>query len=207
MLNRKSLGLLVLGAAIVAPAAGCTVQMSAKAGSPPPKAKPAPPPPPPPKPAAAKPKAPKAPPAAKPKIEKKGNTLKIPGHIVFDSGKATLKAGAGSEKVLVQLRDYLKANPDITQLRVEGHTDNVGQPPANVELSGNRALTIKKWLVDHGIKAERILAAGFGESKPVADNAAEEGRAENRRTEFKIAGLKGKPYAGRKPDGGGKVFK
>ena len=195
----------MLGAALIAPAVGCTVQMSAGT----PKAKPAPPPPPPPKPAAAKPPPPKAAPKAKPKakIEKKGNTLKIPGHIVFDSGKATLKAGAGSEKVLVQLRDYLKANPDISQLRVEGHTDNVGQPAANIELSGNRALTIKKWLTDNGIKGKRILATGFGEAKPVADNAAEEGRAQNRRTEFKIAGLKGKPYAGRKPDGGGKVFK
>ena len=125
---------------------------------------------------------------------------------MFDTGKATLKAGSGSDVVLGQLKQFLDQNPQITKLRVEGHTDNVGQPAANMELSGQRALTIKTWLVSHGIKADRVLAVGFGETKPIADNSTEAGRAQNRRTEFKIAELGGKKYLGMDPTGGGKVF-
>ena len=94
----------------------------------------------------------------------------------------------------------------MTKLRVEGHTDNVGQPGDNEKLSGERALTIKKWLVDKGIPKERLIAVGFGEKKPIADNSKEEGRAQNRRTEFRIAELKGKPYLGMDPTAGAKVF-
>ena len=99
----------------------------------------------------------------------KGDSIKLPGNIVFDTGKATLKAGSGSDVVLGQLKQFLYENPQITKLRVEGHTDNVGQPDANMTLSGQRALTIKTWLVSHGIKADRILAVGFGQTKPIAD--------------------------------------
>lgn len=136
----------------------------------------------------------------------KGDTISIPGNIVFDTKKATLKEGAGSEVVLEQLKQFLIENPQVTKLRVEGHTDNVGQPADNVKLSGERSLTIKKWLVDHGIAKDRVIAVGFGEGKPIADNATEEGKAQNRRTEFKIAELNGKKYLGLDPTAGQKVF-
>jgi OOP family OmpA-OmpF porin len=140
------------------------------------------------------------------KVEVKDGTVKIPGNIVFDTGAATLKAGSGSEAVLEQLKAYLDKTPKVTKLRIEGHTDNVGSAEANVELSGQRALTIKRWLVDHGIAKERLIATGFGMNKPIADNSTEEGRAQNRRTEFKIAELFDKRYLNRPIDGGGKVF-
>ena len=59
-----------------------------------------------------------------------------------------------------------------------------------------------------GIKKERLIAVGFGETRPVADNGTEEGKAQNRRTEFKIAELNGKKYLGMPPEGppGGKVY-
>jgi OOP family OmpA-OmpF porin len=136
----------------------------------------------------------------------KGDSVQIPGNIVFDTGQATLKQGAGSEVVLQQLKLFLDQNPQVTKLRVEGHTDNVGQAAANEQLSGQRALTIKKWLVDNGVGKDRLLAVGFGQSRPVADNATEAGRAQNRRTEFKIAEIAGKRYLGKDPTGGGKVF-
>jgi OOP family OmpA-OmpF porin len=145
-------------------------------------------------------------PAPTGKVEVKGDSIQIPGNIVFETKSAKIKEGSGSEVVLEQLKKFLDDNPQVTKLRVEGHTDNVGQPADNLKLSGDRSVTIKRWLVDHGIVKERVIATGFGETKPIADNGTEEGKAQNRRTEFKIAELKGKKYLGMDPNGGGKVF-
>ena len=173
-----------------------------------------PPPPPPPAPAPAPAPAatdtaqPAAAPAAAPKSNAtvQGDSVTIPGNIVFDHDKSTLKQGAGSEVVLEQLKAFLDENPQVTKLRVEGHTDNTGAKDHNVKLSGERALTIKKWLIEKGIAKERLIAVGFGPDKPIADNKTEDGKAQNRRTEFKIAELNGKKYLGQDPSGGGKVF-
>lgn len=190
---------------------GCTASLQAggqgNAGG----AEPPPPPPPPAASSAAPAPAPTAPPVEEKKPMKstatvKGDSVNIPGNIVFDTGKATLKEGAGSEAVLEQLKIFLDENPRVTKLRIEGHTDNVGAPADNVKLSGERALTIKNWLVAKGIPKERLIAVGFGQDKPIADNATEAGRAQNRRTEFKIAEISGKPYLGQDPKGGGTVF-
>lgn len=208
---------------------GCKVQVAAHTGDEPPAPKPAPPPPapapapkaeepkpaPPPAPAPAKPPETKPPEvkAAPSKIVQKGDSLQMPGNIVFDTDKATLKAGSGSEVVLEDLKQFLIENDKkISTIRIEGYTDNQGKPDHNLELSGQRALTIKKWLVDHGIDAKRVIAVGFGQDKPVAPNTTEEGKAQNRRTEFKIAQVfdkKGKvvKYLGGDPLGGGKEFK
>jgi OOP family OmpA-OmpF porin len=107
---------------------------------------------------------------------------------------------------LEELRLFLEQTPRVTALRIEGHTDNVGNEENNLELSGQRALTVKRWLINKGIASERLLAVGFGDKKPLADNATVSGRAQNRRTEFKVATWEGKPFLGREPTGGGKVF-
>jgi len=207
MSRRSAFVVAVLGAALAAPMLSCRVSAGGSAGGE------AAEPPPPPPPAAAEPApapAPDAPPAEEPKLKStaqvKGDSIQIPGNIVFDTGKATLKEGAGSEVVLEQLKLFLDENPQVTKLRVEGHTDNVGKQPDNEKLSGERALTIKKWLVEKGIPKERVIASGFGQLKPIADNATEAGKAQNRRTEFKIAEIEGKKYLGQNPTGGGKVF-
>lgn len=79
----------------------------------------------------------------------------------------------------------LKAYPNV-QGRVVGYTDNQGDPAANKTLSDARAATVKKEMVAQGIAPERIETAGMGEADPVADNATEDGRAKNRRTELVI---------------------
>jgi len=147
-------------------------------------------------------------PAAEPaKPVVKGDKVEIPGNIVFEFGKATFKEGdEGTTKVLEQLKAFLDANPQVTKLRIEGHTDSVGEAATNEELSGQRALTVKKWLIEKGVAADRLIAVGFGMNKPIADNTTEEGRAQNRRTEFRIAGLHGKNYMGLDPAAGGKVY-
>jgi outer membrane protein OmpA-like peptidoglycan-associated protein len=135
-----------------------------------------------------------------------GSAVMIPGMIEFETGKATFKVGGESEKALLQLKQFLDENPRVTKLRIEGHTDNVGSAASNEQLSGERALAIKKFLVEKGVAKERLLAVGFGQNKPIADNSSEAGRTKNRRTEFRIAELSGKPYLGKDPTAGGKVF-
>ncbi|HEY6078331.1 MAG TPA: OmpA family protein, partial [Polyangiaceae bacterium] len=146
--------------------------------------------------------APAADPNAKPVLKK--DRLTLPGEIAFETGKADIKPE--SEAVILSLKTYLDETPRVTKLRIEGHTDNAGSPEGNETLSGQRALAIKKALIAKGVKAERLLAVGFGQSKPIADNASEEGKAKNRRTEFRVAELGGKKYLGLDPTGGGKVF-
>ncbi len=192
----------LVGTAMLASAlSACSVSYSSKTGS-----NSAPPPPAPTSSSAATPAATATEAPAKSAAVLKGDSVQIPGNIVFDFGKATLKAGEQSEQVLEQLKLYLDENAQVTQLRIEGHTDNVGTPEDNLNLSGARALTIKKWLIDHGVAKERLLAVGFGDTRPIADNSTEEGRAQNRRTEFKLATIENKKYLGRDPSAGGKVF-
>jgi OOP family OmpA-OmpF porin len=136
----------------------------------------------------------------------KGDSVQIPGQIEFDTGKATFKAGGGSDAVVDQLKKFLDENPKVTKLRIEGHTDNAGAADANMTLSGQRALTVKNAAIAKGVAKERLLAVGFGQTKPVADNSTEDGKAKNRRTEFRIAEIGGKKYLGLDPLGGGKLF-
>ena len=135
----------------------------------------------------------------------KGSRVMIPGNIVYETGKAKIKPE--SEPTLNQLKQFLDDNPQVTLLRIEGHTDSDGDDNANMKLSGERALSVVKWLTDHGVARERLVAVGFGEEKPLVPNTTKENKEQNRRTEFHIAQLDGKNFLGRDPTGGGNVFK
>lgn len=87
--------------------------------------------------------------------------------------------------ILQGFADFLKTNPSL-KVAIQGHTDDVGDDAANLELSENRARAVYRYLVDLGIPEARLSYKGFGETKPVADNGSEAGRAKNRRTEFLI---------------------
>jgi len=108
------------------------------------------------------------------------------GHIAlygihFETAKATILPD--SESVLAEVAKMLQQNPDV-KVSVEGHTDNVGSAAANQTLSEKRAQAVVAWLSSHGIEGSRLQAKGWGASKPVEDNATEEGRAKNRRVEL-----------------------
>ena len=92
---------------------------------------------------------------------------------------------AESRQMLADFADWLKTNASV-QIRVEGHTDNVGQAAANLALSKARAQSVHDFLVSQGIAPERLAFEGYGSSRPIASNNNEEGRAKNRRTEFFI---------------------
>jgi len=148
---------------------------------------------------------PEAKPEAKPPMnfEVENGALKLPGPVEFETGKAVLKPE--SDPVLDIVRQYLEAKPQITLLRIEGHTDNVGIAADNQKLSEARSMAVAQWLVGKGIACKRLLPTGFGQDKPVADNKTPEGRSQNRRTAFVNAELKGKAIGGMPVDGGGKV--
>jgi OOP family OmpA-OmpF porin len=123
--------------------------------------------------------APPPPPAlAPPPAAKRIETLYGPS---FDFDKASLKP-SGITKV-DHAAQVLKDTPNARVL-VEGHTDSIGSPEYNQRLSERRAKTVRDRLVEDGISASRITTHGLGESKPIASNATEEGRAENRRVEI-----------------------
>jgi len=85
--------------------------------------------------------------------------------------------------VLEEFSDYLKKN-SLLHVSLQGHTDNVGNPADNMILSERRAKAVFDFLVAHGIAKERMTYKGFGETKPIASNTNEEGKAKNRRTVF-----------------------
>jgi len=112
-----------------------------------------------------------------------GLTELLSGTTSFDPGSAVLSAEA--QALLDEAIDILADNPDVA-LVVEGHTDNVGDAQFNLALSEARAQAVVDYLIAGGITPDRLSAIGYGESRPIADNSTEEGRALNRRIEFVI---------------------
>lgn len=103
--------------------------------------------------------------------------------ILFDTNKATIKPS--SETVLAELGEALKSAPDF-KVMIIGHTDGDGKSADNQKLSEKRAESVKTYLVSKfGIEASRMQTSGKGASQPIADNATNEGKAQNRRVEFK----------------------
>ncbi len=101
--------------------------------------------------------------------------------ILFDLDSATIKPE--SKPVLEEVLGLLKGEPSW-KLTIEGHTDSTGSPDHNLKLSLQRADAVKAYLLGAGIAAARLQTRGFGPAKPVADNATEMGRAQNRRVEL-----------------------
>jgi outer membrane protein OmpA-like peptidoglycan-associated protein len=101
----------------------------------------------------------------------------------FEYGKAVI--AQKSQASLKELAEVLKKKKQY-RLSIEGHTDNVGNAQANLKLSQDRAKAVKAFLEKEGVKTSQLMAEGFGDKKPIADNKTEEGRKKNRRVEFKI---------------------
>lgn len=103
--------------------------------------------------------------------------------INFDNNST--KFTAESYPILFHAALVLLQNPDL-KVEVQGHTDNIGSDASNQKLSERRAEAVKNYLVARGVKADRIKTVGYGEKNPIADNKTAEGRAMNRRIEFKV---------------------
>ena len=107
-------------------------------------------------------------------------------YVNFETGSDQLTANSRYE--LDNLVEALKANRDI-KIEVSGHTDNTGDASENQTLSEARATAVFNYLSNNGVTPNRMTAVGYGQTKPVDTNETEDGRAMNRRTEFKIVSL------------------
>ena len=87
--------------------------------------------------------------------------------------------------ILDEFAQYLIEHPSI-EIEIRGHTDNVGNDAANLALSTERAFEVLRYITSKGIDGKRISYKGYGETKPIASNDTDDGRAQNRRTEFLI---------------------
>ncbi|HAH25987.1 MAG TPA: hypothetical protein DCL77_19875 [Prolixibacteraceae bacterium] len=121
-------------------------------------------------------------------LEIKLKKIEVGGSVVlrnvfFDTGSYELLPESKSE--LKRLIDFLINNKTLT-IELEGHTDNVGSEEMNLNLSEMRAEAVYKYCVSKGIEESRMIFKGYGYSQPIASNDTPEGRALNRRTEFKI---------------------
>jgi len=114
-----------------------------------------------------------------------GGSYPIP-HILFETGSDRLDME--SEVLIGEFAEFL-ARADHLKVQIQGHTDNVGDPGANLDLSKRRAKRVADLLYELGISSTRLSHRGYGETKPVASNATEEGRAQNRRTVFVVTQL------------------
>lgn len=103
--------------------------------------------------------------------------------ILFNSGKSSIKAE--SNEVLKEIVNILQEYPSA-KFAIEGHTDSVGSGVLNQNLSESRASTVMNYLIQNGVASKRLVSNGFGEDKPIANNATRSGRAQNRRVEINL---------------------
>ncbi|MFO0589686.1 MAG: OmpA family protein [Polyangiaceae bacterium] len=113
-----------------------------------------------------------------------GTEIVILQEVQFDSARSSIKMV--SNPLLDEVASVLKQHPEIRQLEVQGHTDDQGKADYNKRLSQDRADSVRQALVQRGIAEVRLVANGYGQEKPIADNKTIPGREKNRRVQFVI---------------------
>lgn len=116
--------------------------------------------------------------------EPRGVAMTLPG-AAFVSGKASLRNDAQTKALVAALVAFVRDRPGTT-IRIEGHTDNQGNPQLSLSLSQQRADAVRNVLRGAGVPANRLQAVGLGAEQPVASNATAQGRERNRRVEVII---------------------
>ncbi len=120
---------------------------------------------------------------AETKRTEQGLVTKLKSDILFDTGKADLKAEAKTN--LAQMAEIMKKYPENV-LTINGYTDNTGKEATNTALSAKRAEAVKTQLIAAGLTEAAIATKGLGAANPIADNAKADGRKQNRRVEIEI---------------------
>lgn len=112
------------------------------------------------------------------------NEIRIKQQIQFEVNQAVILPA--SSALLEEIADVFIKTPRIRRVEVQGHTDNTGGTERNRVLSDDRANAVRNWLVSHGVSPDRLVAKGFGESKPLVPNVTAGNKARNRRVQFVI---------------------
>lgn len=116
------------------------------------------------------------------KEEPRGTVITLSGSVIFSSGQSSLLPSARNK--LSEVASALSSGDRNARIVVEGHTDSVGSEEGNRTLSLERATAVRDALVANGVSPDRISVQGHGESRPIADNSSQAGRANNRRVEI-----------------------
>ena len=114
-----------------------------------------------------------------------GDIIQLRG-VDFSTGSAQLTSRAAG--LLDELVGVLEKNPSL-RFEIAGHTDNVGTESNNRRLSKRRAAAVMTYLVLKGVPSDRLIAEGYGESSPIADNRSPQGRKQNRRVELRVVAV------------------
>jgi OOP family OmpA-OmpF porin len=152
-------------------------------------------PPPPPEPAKPEPARPEPtpepatpPPPPPPRATMAKERIELSETVQFETDSAVLVGR--SKELLDDVVRELTEHPEVKRVLIEGHTDNVASNRHNVKLSQQRVASVKAYLVSKGVNPKRLATKAFGETKPIASNKTEEGRAKNRRVDFRVMSRK-----------------
>ncbi len=121
---------------------------------------------------------------SKTRVVYRDGELQIFGKVQFKTGSDDIDPR--SVNLLDQIAAVVREHSEIGRVRIEGHTDSVGEEDTNLRLSEGRAKSVKRALVERGVRSGRLDTKGYGESRPIAPNTTRTGRTRNRRVEFII---------------------
>lgn len=124
--------------------------------------------------------------ASKPLVEITGQKIELKDTVLFEANGDTILPE--SHRLLEDVARALRKHPELGVIRVEGHTDSLGAASHNLKLSEARATSVAVFLAGLGVPKERLQAAGYGSTRPIAPNGTAEGRAKNRRVVFVAIG-------------------
>lgn len=116
------------------------------------------------------------------KLSRSGDAIRL-NHLIFAQGQSTIEPQSFPE--LDEIALMMQENPKI-EIQLEGHTDNVGSPEANLKLSQQRVDAVKNYIVKKGVKKSRVKTKAFGGSKPLRNEMTPEARVLNRRVEMRV---------------------
>jgi outer membrane protein OmpA-like peptidoglycan-associated protein len=127
---------------------------------------------------------PEPPPPEPKRVEVTAAAIVINEKILFEVDKAVIRPE--SFDLMDEITSVVQDNPRIKKISIEGHTDSDGKASYNRKLSQRRANSVMKYLVEHGVDAERLVAVGHGKDQPIVPNDSPENKEKNRRVEFII---------------------
>jgi len=117
-------------------------------------------------------------------VEVEAERIRVDEKIHFEFDRADISDE--SDSLLAEIAQVMNDNPHVKKVRIEGHTDNQGSGPYNMDLSNRRAQAVLDRLVQNGVDASRLVSEGFGLTRPIDTNDTDAGRSANRRVEFNI---------------------